>query len=161
MREMRQARSKASSFNVQARNANAAKRNGQSFNGQCGIPFHSPGAVRRVLQNAKHQTPQAHERSRTDCHVSAHACHHVRDIRSLFTRRTERSSRALCGWDDASLRARLRDGANDASTIPLARVQDEAHLLLSCLAGLLGVHAHHKGLVGRPRCEEHSNVKTA
>ena len=52
-------------------------------------PRPRPGAVRRVLQNDKHQTPQAHERSRTDCHVSAHACHHVRDIRSLFTRRTE------------------------------------------------------------------------
>ena len=64
--------------------------NGCNVQCACGIPAAAPGSgVRRVLQNDKHQTPQAHERSRTDCHVSAHACHHVRDIRSLFTRRTE------------------------------------------------------------------------
>ena len=67
----------------------AIHRTAAMCNAPAASPRPRPGAVRRVLQNDKHQTPQAHERSRTDCHVSAHACHHVRDIRSLFTRRTE------------------------------------------------------------------------
>ena len=175
--EMRQARPKASSFNVQARNANAAKV-AQLRNGQCGIPFHSPGAVRRVLQYTKCQTPDttAHRHTNgpgqtatspptraTTC--ATYARFSRGGLRGDETGEFIHATRALCAGMTLP-----RPCAPDCETVrmtpppspwPASKTKRtfSSPALLGCSGFMRTTKG--KGLVGRPRCEEHSNVKTA